>query len=345
MTKKAFITGISGQDGYYLSKLLLDKGYQVHGTVRRSSSINTFRIDDLIAKYSDSKQFNLYYSDLLDQSSLSNLINLIEPTEVYNLAAQSHVAVSFKNPSYTSQVSTTGPLALLEVIKNNKNKIKYYQASSSEMYGGKEKKPLDELSNFDPKSPYAAAKLFAHNLTKIYRDSYGIFAVNGILFNHESPLRGETFVTRKITRAVARIKLGLQSKLTLGNLEAFRDWGFAGDYVEAMWMMLQHDLPDDWVIATGKTYSVRDFLKVAFNQVNLNYEDYVETSEKYFRPNEVEHLLGDASKAKKLLGWTPKTSFEELVSMMIESDLLLSRREKVLIEQKLMKPTWEHPII
>ena len=344
MTKKAFITGISGQDGYYLSKLLLDKNYEVHGTVRRSSSINTFRIDELISKHSESKMFNLYYSDLLDQSSLSNLINLIEPDEVYNLAAQSHVSVSFKNPSYTSQVSTIGPLALLEVIKNSKKDIKYYQASSSEMYGGKEKKSLSENSLFDPRSPYAAAKLFAHNLTKIYRDSYGMFAVNGILFNHESPLRGETFVTRKITRAVARIKLGLQGKLTLGNLDASRDWGFAGDYVEAMWMMLQHDTPDDWVIATGETFSVRNFLEAAFKEVDLNYEDYVLTSEKYFRPNEVDYLLGDAKKAHTELGWTPKTSFNDLVSMMVESDLLISQREKILVDQNLIQPTWEYPI-
>ncbi len=341
---KAFITGISGQDGYYLSKYLLEKGYEIHGTVRRSSSINTSRIDSLISQFSENGKFNLYYSDLLDQSSLSNLFNLIEPDEVYNLAAQSHVAVSFKNPSYTSQVSTLGPLALLEVIKNSKKKIKYYQASSSEMYGGKDEQLLNEMSLFDPKSPYAAAKLFAHNLTKIYRDSYDMFAVNGILFNHESPYRGETFVTRKITRAVARISLGLQGKLTLGNLDSFRDWGFAGDYVEAMWMMMQHDTPDDWVIATGETYSVRNFLEIAFKEVGLNYEDYVITSEKYFRPNEVNYLRGDATKAKTVLGWTPKTSFNDLVSMMVESDLLLSQREKILLDQKLIQPTWEYPI-
>ena len=340
---KAFITGVSGQDGYYLSKYLLDKGYEIHGTVRRSSSINTSRIDSLISEFSETGKFNLYYSDLLDQSSLSNLINLIEPDEVYNLAAQSHVAVSFKNPSYTSQVSTLGPLALLEVIKNSKKKIKYYQASSSEMYGGKDDKLLDELSLFDPKSPYAAAKLFAHNLTKVYRDSYDMFAVNGILFNHESPLRGETFVTRKITRAVARITLGLQKKLTLGNLDACRDWGFAGDYVEAMWLMLQHDKPDDWVIATGESFSVKQFLNIAFEIVGLDYEEYVLTSDKYFRPNEVNFLKGDATKAKKELGWEPKTSFNDLVKMMVESDIELSKREKVLLDKNLIKPTWEYP--
>ncbi len=340
---KAFITGVSGQDGYYLSKYLLDKGYEIHGTVRRSSSINTSRIDSLISEFSETGKFNLYYSDLLDQSSLSNLINLIEPDEVYNLAAQSHVAVSFKNPSYTSQVSTLGPLALLEVIKNSNKKIKYYQASSSEMYGGKDDKLLDELSLFDPKSPYAAAKLFAHNLTKVYRDSYDMFAVNGILFNHESPLRGETFVTRKITRAVARISLGLQKKLTLGNLDACRDWGFAGDYVEAMWLMLQHDKPDDWVIATGESFSVKQFLNIAFEIVGLDYEEYVLTSDKYFRPNEVNFLKGDATKAKKELGWEPKTSFNDLVKMMVESDIELSKREKVLLDKNLIKPTWEYP--
>jgi len=340
---KAFITGVSGQDGYYLSKYLLDKGYEIHGTVRRSSSINTSRIDSLISEFSETGKFNLYYSDLLDQSSLSNLINLIEPDEVYNLAAQSHVAVSFKNPSYTSQVSTLGPLALLEVIKNSKKKIKYYQASSSEMYGGKDDKLLDELSLFDPKSPYAAAKLFAHNLTKVYRNSYDMFAVNGILFNHESPLRGETFVTRKITRAVARISLGLQKKLTLGNLDACRDWGFAGDYVEAMWLMLQHDKPDDWVIATGESFSVKQFLNIAFEIVGLDYEEYVLTSDKYFRPNEVNFLKGDATKAKKELGWEPKTSFNDLVKMMVESDIELSKREKVLLDKNLIKPTWEYP--
>jgi len=340
---KAFITGVSGQDGYYLSKYLLDKGYEIHGTVRRSSSINTSRIDSLISEFSETGKFNLYYSDLLDQSSLSNLINLIEPDEVYNLAAQSHVAVSFKNPSYTSQVSTLGPLALLEVIKNSKKKIKYYQASSSEMYGGKDDKLLDELSLFDPKSPYAAAKLFAHNLTKVYRDSYDMFAVNGILFNHESPLRGETFVTRKITRAVARISLGLQKKLTLGNLDACRDWGFAGDYVEAMWLMLQHDKPDDWVIATGESFSVKQFLNIAFEIVGLDYEEYVLTSDKYFRPNEVNFLKGDATKAKIELGWEPKTSFNDLVKMMVESDIELSKREKVLLDKNLIKPTWEYP--
>ena len=262
--KTALITGITGQDGYYLSKLLLEKNYNVHGTIRRSSSINTNRIDPLIAKYSSSNKFNLHYSDLLDSSSLTNLINVIEPDEVYNLAAQSHVAVSFKNPLFTTQVGTLGSVSLLDAIKNlNKRKlVKYYQASSSEMFGGGKEEILSEESKFDPKSPYAASKVFAHDMTKIYRDSYGMFAVNGILFNHESPLRGETFVTRKITRAATRISLGIQNKLTLGNLEASRDWGFAGDYVEGMWLMMNHKTPDDWVLATGETMKLNIYLEI-----------------------------------------------------------------------------------
>ena len=297
--KKVLITGITGQDGYYLATLLLEKGYQVHGTIRRSSSINTNRIDSLISKYSPDGQLNLHYSDLLDSASLSYLINEIQPDEVYNLAAQSHVAVSFKNPVLTSQVGTLGSISLLEAIRSIEKNIKFYQASSSEMYGGQFKSKLNEESPFDPKSPYAASKVFAHNINQIYRDSYDLFCVNGILFNHESPLRGETFVTRKITRAVSRISLGLQSKLTLGNLDASRDWGFAGDYVEAMYLMMQHDTPDDWVIATGETHTVKEFLEIAFNYVDLDFEEFVQTSDKYFRPNEVDYLLGDPTKAKK----------------------------------------------
>ena len=341
---KAFITGITGQDGHYLSKLLIDKGYEVHGAVRRSSNINTQRIDELIAEFDDSGKFNLHYSDLLDPSSLSNLINLIQPDEVYNLAAQSHVAVSFKNPLFTTQTSTVGPITLLESIKNSDKNIKYYQASSSEMFGGVDNKPLNEDSKFIPKSPYAAGKVFAHEITKIYRESYGIFAVNGILFNHESPHRGETFVTRKITKAVGRIYHQIQSKLTLGNLDAFRDWGFAGDYVEGMYMMLQHSSPDDWVLATGETHTVKEFAKLAFNEVGLNWEDYVQTSSKYERPNEVFHLLGDPKKAENELGWKPKTSFKDLVKMMVEKDCLAAEKERVLMQQNLLNPTWEHPI-
>ena len=343
--KKALITGITGQDGYYLTKFLIEKGYEIHGTVRRSSSINTSRIDGLISKYQNEGKLNLYYSDLIDSSSLYSLINKIEPEEIYNLAAQSHVSVSFKNPIYSTQTATVGTLSLLEAIRNIDKNIKFYQASSSEMYGGAKKELLNETSLFEPKSPYAAAKVFSHNLSKIYRESYDMFCVNGILFNHESPLRGETFVTRKITRAVGRIHKGLQSKLTLGNLEASRDWGFAGDYVEGMWMMLQHDRPDDWGLATGNSITVREFLELAFQYYDLNYQDYVETSEKYLRPNEVEFLLGDASKAKSELGWEPKTDINSLVKLMVEEDTLLAEREKVLIENKLIQPTWEHPVI
>jgi len=339
---KAFITGVTGQDGYYLSKFLLEKGYEVHGTIRRSSTFNTSRIDPLIAKYQDSGQFILYYSDLLDSSSLNKLINSIKPQEVYNLAAQSHVAVSFENPLYTTQTSTTGSITLLEAIKNSDNEIKYYQASSSEMYGGIDDQFLNEDSKFIPKSPYAVGKVFAHEITKTYRESYGTFAVNGILFNHESPLRGETFVTRKITRAVGRIHLKLQSKLTLGNLSAARDWGYAGDYVKGMYLMMQHADPEDWVLATGESHTVKDFAKEAFSVVGLNWEDYILTSKKYERPNEVKHLLGDSSKAQKKLGWKPETSFKELVKMMVESDLKLAEQEKVLLENGLLKPTWEH---
>ena len=340
---KVLITGITGQDGYYLTKFLLEKDYEVHGTIRRSSTFNTSRIEDLISEYSNDGKLKLYYSDLLDSSSLNTLISNIRPNEIYNLAAQSHVAVSFENPVFTTQTGTLGSISILEAVRSLDHEIKFYQASSSEMYGGGTKELLNEETIFDPKSPYAASKVFAHNITKIYRDSYNLFCANGILFNHESPFRGETFVTRKITRAIGRIVLELQTKLTLGNLDASRDWGFAGDYVEAMWMMLQHDVPDDWVIATGETHTVREFAELAFSHVNLNWEDYVSTSEKYFRPNEVDYLLGDSSKAKEKLGWSPKTSFEDLVKMMVDYDLDLAKRERVLIDENLIKPTWENP--
>ena len=329
---KAFITGITGQDGYYLSKFLLEKDYEVHGVIRRTSNFNTDRIDPLISKYKDNKKLKLYYSDLLDPSSITSLISGIEPNEVYNLAAQSHVAVSFKNPNYSISTSTTGTTTLLEAVKNAKNEIKFYQASSSEMFGGASSDPLNENSLLDPKSPYAAGKVFSHNMTKIYRESYGLFCANGILFNHESPYRGETFVTRKITRAIGRIANNLQTKLTLGNLEAKRDWGFAGDYVEAMWLILQNKLPDDFVIATGKSYSVKEFVEKAFTYAGLNWNDYVVTSEDYFRPNEVNYLLGDYSKAKKILGWEPKVDIDELVKIMVDSDMELAKQEKVLFE-------------
>tara|TARA_A200000113_G_scaffold224808_2_gene243677 strand:- start:671 stop:1705 length:1035 start_codon:yes stop_codon:yes gene_type:complete len=340
----ALVTGITGQDGYYLSKLLLEKGYIVHGIIRRSSTFNTERIDGLISNYRDQNKLILHYSDLLDPSSINTLINNIEPDEIYNLAAQSHVAVSFENPMYTSQTGTIGPLSMLEAIRFSDKKIKFYQASSSEMYGGGSKVKLNEDSEFDPRSPYAVSKVFAHNITKVYRDSYGMFATNGILFNHESPMRGETFVTRKITRAIGRIVNNLQSKVTLGNLEASRDWGFAGDYVEAMWTMMQQDQADDWVIATGETHTVREFAEKAFKKVNLNYEDYIEISEKYFRPNEVDFLLGDSSKAKEKLNWKPKTSFNDLVELMVNYDIELAKQEKVLIDENLILPSWENPI-
>tara|TARA_Y100000816_G_scaffold273447_1_gene239790 strand:- start:11 stop:1042 length:1032 start_codon:yes stop_codon:yes gene_type:complete len=342
---KALITGITGQDGYYLAKLLIEKGYEVHGTIRRSSTINTDRIDPLISEFEEVGKLNLHYSDLLDSASLNSLINQIQPDEIYNLAAQSHVAVSFKNPIYTTQTGTLGSVALLEAVRHSNKEIKFYQASSSEMYGGINKEMLNETSPFIPKSPYAASKVFAHNMTKLYRESYDLFCVNGILFNHESPHRGQTFVTRKITRAVGRIVNNLQSKLTLGNLDASRDWGFAGDYVEGMWLMLQHDTPDDWVLATGETHTVKEFLEKAFEYVDLDWEKFVQTSEKYFRPNEVEHLLGDSTKARKELSWSPKTSFDELVRLMIDHDLVLAEQEKVLIQNNLMTPTWENPTI
>ena len=341
--KSALITGITGQDGYYLTEFLLKKGYTVHGTIRRSSSINTSRIDGLIAEYQNDGNLQLYYSDLLDSSSLYSLINKINPDEVYNLAAQSHVAVSFKNPVYSTQTGTIGPLSLLEAIKNVNNNIKYYQASSSEMYGGGTKDYLNEESPFDPKSPYAAAKVFAHNITKLYRESYDMFCVNGILFNHESPYRGETFVTRKITRAVGRIKLGLQSQLTLGNLEASRDWGFAGDYVEGMWSMMQHESAEEWVLATGKSITVKEFVELAFKYVDLEPDQYIKTSDRYFRPNEVEFLLGDSSKAKEKLNWEAKTDIDTLVKLMVDSDINLAKREQILLKENLIKPTWENP--
>jgi GDPmannose 4,6-dehydratase len=339
--KVALITGITGQDGYYLSKLLLEKNYIVHGTVRRSSNINTERIDPLISEYSKDGRLELHYSDLLDSSSLSLLINLIKPDEVYNLAAQSHVGVSFKNPIFTTQVGTLGSLSLMEAIRHSDKKIKFYQASSSEMFGGKERIMLNENSPLIPKSPYAASKVFAHHTSQIYRDSYNLFFVNGILFNHESPHRGETFVTRKITKAVGRISQGIQSKLTLGNLDASRDWGFAGDYVKGMYLMMQHETPEDWVLATGETHTVKEFLDIAFKSADLDWEDYVETSKKYYRPNEVDYLLGDPTKAKTKLNWEPEVSFENLVKLMVDSDTEQAQREKILIENNLLKPTWE----
>ena len=340
---KALITGITGQDGAYLAELLLEKGYEVYGTVRRSSSINTERIDGLISKYSDDNQLTLHYSDLLDSSSITNLLNNIRPDEVYNFAAQSHVSVSFINPIFTTQIGTLGSISILEGIRHLNKDVKFYQASSSEMFGGASKELLNEKSLFDAKSPYGASKVFAHEITKIYRESYELFGVNGILFNHESPLRGETFVTRKISKAVGRISVGIQERLTLGNLDASRDWGYAKDYVEGMWKMMQHDTAEDWILATGVTKTVKEFAEAAFNVVGLSWENYVDISEKYFRPNEVDYLVGDATKAKNELGGEPTVDFDELVKIMVEHDITEAKKDLALLKDSLIFPTWEHP--
>jgi GDPmannose 4,6-dehydratase len=319
--KKALITGITGQDGSYLTELLLSKGYTVYGIIRRSSSFNTGRIDHIYQDPHDSSpKMRLVYGDLNDASSLNKLIRTIAPDEIYNLGAQSHVRVSFDVPEYTGEVTALGAVRLLEAIRETGVETRFYQASSSEMFGNAES-PQNEKTVFLPRSPYAAAKLYAHWMTVNYREGYGLYACSGILFNHESPRRGETFVSRKITRAVARIKLGLQDKLFLGNLDAKRDWGFAGDYVEAIWMMLQQTQPDDFVIATGETHSVRDFLDEAFGYVKLDWEKYVKIDPRYYRPTEVDLLLGDASKARQKLGWQPKVKFPDLVRMMVDADL------------------------
>ena len=328
--KKALITGITGQDGSYLAELLLDKGYEVHGLIRRASTFNTGRIDHLYRDFHDpDARMYLHYGDLSVSAHLTNLLSDIEPDEIYHLGAQSHVRVSFDIPEYTGDITGLGTIRLLEAIRKTGIKTRFYQASSSEMFGAAPP-PQSELTPFQPRSPYAAAKVYSYYVVKNYRDAYNIFACNGILFNHESPRRGETFVTRKITRAAARIKLGLQEKLYLGNLDAKRDWGFAGDYVEAMWMMLQHDEPDDFVIATGETYSVREFVKRVFEKLGLAYRDHVEIDERYFRPTEVDVLLGDSTKAQKTLGWKSKTNFDQLIDMMIRADLELAEKEKVL---------------
>jgi GDPmannose 4,6-dehydratase len=320
--KKALITGITGQDGSYLAELLLAKGYEVIGLVRRSSSFNTRRIDHL---YKDPHEagvkLRLIYGDLNDASSLNHVLRTTKPNEIYNLGAQSHVRVSFDVPEYTAEVTGLGSVRLLEAIREMDLDCRFYQASSSELYGKVVETPQRETTPFHPRSPYACAKAYAYYITVNYRESYGMHASNGILFNHESPRRGETFVTRKITRAAAHIKHGLQDKLFLGNLDARRDWGFAGDYVEGMWRMLQQDKPDDYVLATGETYSVRQFLDEAFGLLDLDWKKYVEVDPRYFRPAEVDLLLGDASKARKELGWAPKVGFKELVKMMVDGDL------------------------
>lgn len=322
MTKRALITGITGQDGSYLTELLLEKGYEVHGLIRRSSSFNTGRIDHLYQDpHIENVKMFLHYGDLSDASNLSRLLEKINPHEIYNLGAQSHVRVSFDTPEYTGDIVGLGTLRLLDAIKDTQIKTKFYQASSSELYGKVQEVPQKETTPFYPRSPYAVAKLYAYWATVNYRESYDMFACNGILFNHESPRRGETFVTRKITKALAKIVAGKQDKLYLGNIDAKRDWGYAKDYVEAMWMMLQQETPDDYVIATGETYSVKEFLTEAFDQVNLDWKKYVEIDSRYFRPAEVELLIGDPTKANEQLGWKPRTSFKELVRIMIEADL------------------------
>jgi len=324
----ALITGITGQDGSYLTELLLQKGYEVHGVIRRSSSFNTDRIDHIYREAIEGHaRLKLHYGDLSDGTSLRHILSKSQPDEVYNLGAQSHVRVSFDQPEFTADVGGLGALRLLESIRDVNPKIRFYQASSSEMFGNASRAAMNEQTPFDPRSPYAAAKVFAFWITRNYREAYQMFAVNGILFNHESPRRGETFVTRKVTRAAARIKVGLQKELLLGNLEAKRDWGFAGDYVEAMWRMLQHQTPEDFVIGTGETHSVRELCEVAFGAVGLDYQDYVRIDPRYFRPTEVEHLLCDPARARKLLGWEPRVRFRELIQMMIEHDLELARRE------------------
>jgi len=332
MSKVALITGVTGQDGSYLAELLLGKGYTVHGVVRRSSSFATGRIDHLHRTFDNGSRLQLHYGDLGDASGLRRIIEQTLPDEVYNLAAQSHVRISFDQPAYTADVVGLGALRLLEAIrdhiKRHDRPVRYYQAGSSEMFGQAAEIPQRETTPFHPRSPYACAKCYAHWQTINYREAFGLFAANGILFNHESPRRGENFVTRKITRSATRIKLGMQDKLVLGNLEARRDWGFAGDYVEAMWLMLQQDQPDDYVIATGETHSVREFLELAFERAGLDWRRYVEFDSRFIRPSEVDLLIGDATKSRKLLGWQPRVKFHDLVAIMVDADLEIAQREQ-----------------
>ncbi|MEM8756990.1 MAG: GDP-mannose 4,6-dehydratase [Planctomycetota bacterium] len=336
-TKRALITGITGQDGSYLAELLLSKGYEVHGIIRRASSFNTERIDHVYADpHVDNAKLKLHYGDLCDANVLTKVMDDSKPHEVYNLGAQSHVRVSFDMPIYTSETVGMGAIKLLEAVREFQDKsgqqVRYYQASSSEQYGKVVETPQKETTPFYPRSPYACAKVMAHWATVNYRESYGLHASCGILFNHESPRRGETFVTRKITRAVGRIKLGLQDKVFLGNLDSKRDWGFAGDYVEMMWRMLQEETADDYVIATGRTISVREFADMAFKHAGLSFEEHVEFDQRYLRPAEVDLLLGDPTKAKDKLGWVPQTTVEELAGMMVDHDLELASREKTLLD-------------
>ncbi len=330
--KRAFITGITGQDGSYLTEFLLGKGYEVHGLIRRASTFNTDRIDHLYKDLHDpDNRLHLHFGDLSTSGQLTDLLHSIQPEEIYHLGAQSHVRVSFDVPEYTGDITGMGTLRLLEAVRKTGIKTKFYQASSSEMFGAAPP-PQSENTPFQPQSPYAASKVFAYYLVKNYRDAYKIFACNGILFNHESPRRGETFVTRKITRAATRIKLGLQKRLYLGNTAAKRDWGYAGDFVEAMWLMLQQDQPDDFVIATGETHSVREFLEKVFHKLDLDIDQHVAIDPRYFRPTEVDVLLGDSSKARRKLGWAPKVSFEQLIDMMIASDMEIAKKEKTLAD-------------
>ena len=328
--KRALITGITGQDGSYLAELLLGKGYEVYGIVRRSSSFHTGRIDHLYRDPHEGPALRLVHGDLSDGGSLAKILNETAPDEVYNLGAQSHVRVSFDQPVYTADVDGLGVLRLLEAVRAVARPPRFYQASSSEMYGKVVETPQTETTPFCPRSPYGCAKVYGHWQTVNYREAYGLFACNGILFNHESPRRGETFVTRKITRAATRIKLGLQEKLYLGNLDAKRDWGFAGDYVEAMWLMLQQDRPDDYVVATGKTHSVREFLDEVFGHLGLDWQKHVEIDPRYCRPTEVDTLQGDAGKARKVLNWQPRVSFGELAMMMTEADMKIAQEERIL---------------
>ena len=333
--KKALITGITGQDGSYLAEFLLGKGYEVHGLVRRSSSFNTDRIEHLYRDPHDPEaRLFLHYGDLVDGTGLREVLTRVVPDEVYNLGAQSHVRVSFDQPVYTVQSDALGTMQLLEAIRDTGQPVRFYQASSSEMYGKVVETPQTEKTPFYPRSPYACAKVYSYWQTVNYRESYDMYACNGILFNHESPRRGETFVTRKITRAATRIKVGLQKKLFLGNLEAKRDWGFAGDYVEAMWLMLQQPKAEDYVIATGETHSVREFLDEVFGLLDLDWKQYVEVDPRYFRPAEVDLLLGDASKAKRQLGWTPKVTFKGLAKMMVDADMKIAKRERAVADHE-----------
>ena len=319
--KRALITGVTGQDGSYLAELLLNKGYEVHGLIRRSSTFNTSRIEHLYKDpHEKENKFHLHYGDITDGVGISNLVRELEPNEIYNLAAQSHVKVSFEMPDFTAQVDAIGTIRILEAIRAAKINTKFYQASTSELYGSTPP-PQSELSSVAPRSPYAAAKLYSYWVVRNYREAYGLHATNGILFNHESPRRGETFVTRKITMAAVKIKLGLQEKLYLGNLDATRDWGYAPEYVESMWLMLQQEKPDDFVVATGVGATVRDFCEVAFSKLDLDYKDFVITEDRYIRPTEVDALIGDPSKIKKILGWEAKTHWKELAEIMVQADL------------------------